>query len=410
MSPRCLPFATSHIPAVPGETKLFEEDFRVEEIPAYAPSGEGDHVYFGIEKRGITTMRAIRDVARALGVKPRDVGVAGQKDARGVTRQTLSIEHADPRKVEALDLHGVEILWVSRHRNKLRTGHLKGNLFAIKIRGTDPARIGDARDALAFLAERGAPNYFGPQRFGARGDTWLIGRHILAGDHEEAARVICGSAGEDDSGPVLEARRLYDAGDLEASAAVWPRGYGDSARLCRSLARKPGSFERSVMSMDRRLLGIYVSAFQSHLFNEAVEARLSSLGEVLEGDLAWKHDKGVVFEVLDAQAENPRAARGEISPSGPMFGKRMTWPKGRPGEMEREILAGSGLAEDRFPAKGPLRCTGGRRPLRFFPHEPSAEAGEDENGGYVEVRFGLDSGCYATVVLAEIRKDWSGSI
>ncbi|HTB58595.1 MAG TPA: tRNA pseudouridine(13) synthase TruD, partial [Polyangia bacterium] len=31
------------------------ETFTVEEIPAYAPSGEGTHLFLWIEKRGLTT-------------------------------------------------------------------------------------------------------------------------------------------------------------------------------------------------------------------------------------------------------------------------------------------------------------------------------------------------------------------
>jgi len=50
------------------------EDFVVEEIPAYAPSGAGGHTFVRIEKRGRTTEAVARELARVAGVRPGDVG------------------------------------------------------------------------------------------------------------------------------------------------------------------------------------------------------------------------------------------------------------------------------------------------------------------------------------------------
>jgi tRNA pseudouridine13 synthase len=307
----------------------------------------------------MTTNAALRALARALGANPKDVGVAGQKDARGVTVQTFSVEHVDPDRAAALDLPGLRVLRAARHRNKLRTGHLRGNRFALRLREIDPARLGDVRAALAELERRGAPNYFGPQRFGVRGDNWEVGRAAMAGDFATAARIALGEV-------------------------------------------RSGDPRRALLSRDRRLLSLYASAFQSYLFNGVVALRLGSLDRVDDGDLAWKHDNGAVFSVTDAAAERSRAEAFEISPTGPMFGRRMTAPGGAQAALEAEVLAAAGVTAESFPDRGPFQCTGGRRPLRFRPDGAEAEAGADEHGPYVEVRFALDSGCYATVVLAEI--------
>jgi tRNA pseudouridine13 synthase len=405
MAAPSLPYLTEGLPPIPAAIKERDEDFSVEEIPAYEPSGEGDHVYFGIEKRGLPTMRAIREISGALGVRPDQIGCAGLKDARGVTRQMLSLEHVDPAKVAALDLPRIRILWVNRHRNKLRTGHLRGNRFAIKLRDVDPARLGDVRQALDLLARRGAPNFFGPQRFGARGDTWEIGRALMRRDFPEAVALIGGRPGPEDRGDVLRARELFEEGRLEEAADAWPRGFGENARLVRFLARRPGEHDKAIFGLDRKLVGLYASAYQSHLFNRVVAARIRALDRVELGDLAWKHDKGVVFKVEAPEVENPRAERGEISPSGPMYGERMSWPTERPGAFEAELLAGEGMTIDGFPKSGPLKCAGGRRPLRFLPKDAAAEAGSDEHGAFIELRFSLDSGCYATVLMREICKD-----
>src|ERR1043166_8776551 len=104
-----LPYLTADLPGIGGEIKRYDEDFIVEELPLYAPSGSGTHVYFAIEKRGLPTLAAIQHIARALGRQPRDIGYAGMKDAHGVTRQMLSVEHVDNNQVESLALSRIKV-------------------------------------------------------------------------------------------------------------------------------------------------------------------------------------------------------------------------------------------------------------------------------------------------------------
>ena len=153
-----LPFLTGDLPGVGGHSKDRAEDFLVEELPLYEPSGEGTHTYFVIEKRGMTTMAAVKAVARALGRQARDIGYAGLKDARAVTRQTLSVEHIDPERVGNLYIMGLEILSVAQHRNKLKRGHLRGNRFVLNIRETEPNPRPRAEAIMNVLADRGLPN------------------------------------------------------------------------------------------------------------------------------------------------------------------------------------------------------------------------------------------------------------
>jgi tRNA pseudouridine13 synthase len=165
------PYLTADIAPVSAGIKRHDEDFVVEEIPLYDPCGSGDHVYALIEKMGMTTRRAVLEIARAVGVSSTAIGVAGQKDAHGITRQVLSIEGVEPSRVQALDLLHLRVLDVARHRAKLRPGALRGNRFRVRLREVSAARVGEVRHVLEVLARRGVPNYFGPQRFGMRGDT-----------------------------------------------------------------------------------------------------------------------------------------------------------------------------------------------------------------------------------------------
>ncbi len=400
-----LPFSTTDIAPVPGTIKSDYEDFEVSEIPLYLPSGAGDHVYVTIEKRGLTTQRALRDMATALGGNPRDVGYAGLKDARGVTRQTFSFEHLDPHKAESLDIPRIRVLSVSRHTNKLRIGHLKGNRFSIKVRDTDAARLSDVQAVMTRLFETGAPNYFGPQRFGNRGDTWEIGGALLRGDFDAAAEIIAGRASDLDEGRVLEARRLFDEKKWDEAAAAWPGGFRECRVVCLGMQRFGGNAKKAVLALDKKALAFYLSALQSKLFNDVTATRLGEIHTVETGDAAWKHENGAVFLVEDGALEAPRARAFEISPTGPLFGKKMKQPAGRVLEIEREALSKAGFTEAEFGAPGPFQCQGARRPLRCRPEDPAASSGTDERGGFIQLAFSLPPGTFATAIVREICKD-----
>ena len=97
-----IPYLTAALPGVGGVIRTEIEDFIVEEVPAYAPCGEGEHTFFSVEKRDVSTMVLIRQLAQALGVSEREISSAGLKDARAVARQTLSVHGVSPEAVLAL--------------------------------------------------------------------------------------------------------------------------------------------------------------------------------------------------------------------------------------------------------------------------------------------------------------------
>ncbi|MEP0843383.1 MAG: tRNA pseudouridine(13) synthase TruD [Phycisphaerae bacterium] len=399
-----LPFLTASIPGIGGRIKTRPEDFVVDEVPLYPARGEGTHTYFRIEKVGLATLQAVQQIARALGRPQHDVGYAGLKDADAVATQMLSIEHVDPQRIASLTLPRVRVLEVARHGNKLRLGHLAGNRFRIRIRGVEPRAVEQAGAVLEVLSRRGVPNYFGPQRFGARGDTWEIGKALLARDWAEALALMLGRPGPDDYGQVRRARELFEAGDYQAAARAWPYPFFHEKRLCRMILKYKGNAERVFRAVDKTMRRFYISAYQSQLFNQIVAARLETLDELQAGDLAWRHANGAVFRVEDPAAEQPRCAAFEISPTGPLFGHRMTRAEGLPGQMEAALIAAEGTDPDQW-LEGPAhKVRGGRRPLRFRPHEARVEAGRDDAGPFIEVAFMLESGCYATTVLREICK------
>jgi len=392
------PHLTAGLPGTGGQIKVIPADFQVVEIPLYVPSGRGQHTYLTIEKEGLTTFQAIHRVARALGVNPRAVGYAGLKDAHARTVQTISVGDVSPERAMALDLPGIRVLTAERHTNKLRVGHLRGNRFTIRVRAVGPEALARAEAILDVLARRGVPNYFGEQRFGVRGNTHLLGRALVRGDARGFVDRFVGMPHQAETPIIREARALYEQGNLARALETWPRNMEPERRVVQILLDHPGDLERAVRCVPSRLRRFYVSAYQGALFNRVLARRLPRLDRLQAGDLAWIHGKGAVFLVEDPAAEQPRADRLEISPSGPLYGYRMTVPQGEPGRAEQAVLEEERIALESMRVPG-VRLKGARRPLRV----PLREVRVWYDEGLM-LSFVLPPGSYATVVLSEIIK------
>jgi len=275
------PRLTVDLPGSGGRLKEAPEDFVVEEVPAFAPTGTGEHLWLWVEKVGRDTHEVARALARAAGVAVREVGYAGQKDRQAVTRQAFTVPlRGHP---VTLDLPGVRVLRTERTAKKLRTGQLAANVFRLRLRDVRAPEASYA--VLERLRRLGLPNYFGPQRFGRAMDNAARGRAVLLGERLPA-RV---SAMQ---------RRLY----LSAYQALL--------------------FNRALAS--RLLEGLY--------------------GRALEGDVLRRADSGGLFVCRDVPAEQPRVERLEVSPTGPMFGwKVKPLPTGAVAEREAKLLEEEGL-------------------------------------------------------------------
>lgn len=342
--PRPLPLLSHALPGTGGASKVAPEDFEVEEVPAYLPSGEGEHLYLWVEKRGLTTSDAARLIAKATGTRERDIGYAGQKDRFAITRQWMSV-HTKADTVELEDDRAV-VLSAVRHRNRLKVGHLKGNRFRVVLRGVGPDAEARAQATLALLDKEGLPNFYGQQRFGRGGDNAVVGAALLGiGDHPYAAR-----------------------------------------------AKK-----------ERHMRRLSLSALQSELFNRCLTARLQDglFAEPILGDVLRKRTSSGLFTCDDPAIDAPRVASGELDVTGPMPG-----PKERPAaladalERENRVLAEAGITREDF-AKGGAEAEGTRRAYRVPVTGIELEVLAPDA---IAISFELPSGSYATRVLEEVAK------
>jgi tRNA pseudouridine13 synthase len=340
-----LPYISEGLEGVGGEIKQQPEHFIVEEIPAYDPSGHGDHLYVNITKKNLNTRDVQLQLANLFNVEPEYIGRAGLKDKHSISTQSFSIlfegeKPATSDVPQIIEAHaGVKVNWAKYHSNKLRSGHLRGNRFDILVTGLEigiEEAVTRAEAIMRRLDLTGVPNYYGYQRIGEEGENTLAGWQLLQGKKRMKNR--------------------------------WLRRY-------------------------------LVSSYQSYLCNRYLAKRVEKglFGTLILGDVAKKYDTGGMFWVDDVEAEQPRYLNKEITFTAPIYGYKMKTAKNEAYELEKTVLLDSGVTNEQFRE---LKAKGTRRPGRIVPS--IAVSASDEG---LRLRFELPKGGFATTVLREFMKN-----
>ncbi len=353
-----------------GRIKVEPEDFIVEEeshlgiarvryflgmeIPEFQ-GGEGEHLAGVLEKRDLETTEAVRRLARTLGVSRKRIGYAGNKDKKALTAQFVTIWRGEPEVVERKKWVFYPLKFV---RKKIKIGYLRGNHFRIRVRDLE----GEIPRISVF------PNFFGPQRFGSyRFISHIMGKHVFWGEWEEAVEEYLGREG-DEPEETIRARRLWrETHDPKVCLKEFPNNLVYERIILQALAEGK-SPEEAVKSLPRRLLTLFLHAYQSLLFNRVLSERLSVSKSPLEGDIM---KNGV--------------------PTGPIYGYRVPLASGTQGEIEERVLEEEGEGFMERAREWGLK--GSRRPL-WLPVDLKISGDT--------VSFFLPKGSYATMVLREI--------
>ena len=331
-------------------------DFIVEEIPLYPFSGAGEHLIVRVRKKNMTTWEMVQIFSEYLGIRQREIGYAGLKDKHAVTTQYLSLPARYEPALARLNHPQIKILTTTRHRNKLRIGHLKGNRFSLRFKKILGAQKTKLDAVLDWIEAYGVPNYFGMQRFGIDGDNWQAGQAIANGKRRERdrrTRTFLLSA--------YQSKQFNDW--LSRRIAI--------SRLL--AAFRPAEAEQAAGLPAGTLNG---TAHQQHFF------------KILEGDVMMHYPHGRIFPAEDLAAEAEKFYRRDRAPTGPIFGTKM---EGAPGA--------AGIIEAPFAAAIPEN--GSRRYAWVWPEEIGHTYLPEQ--AHYALNFVLPKGAYATNVVDVLR-------
>ena len=412
------PFLSS-AEGIGGRLRATPEDFAVVERELLPPAAaDGRHTVVRVTARNRETNLLVRDLARALGIRPRGIGFAGTKDKRAVTTQLVSVR-ASPEALAALALPGVELEPLHRTVKPLWLGQLRGNRFCIRVADAEEPE----RRVPVILEELAGrfPNYFGGQRFGAsRPVTHHVGEALLRGDWQRAVETYISAPATEaaDASEVhaaTEAARAHfrATGDLAGTLEALPGSLFFERQLVGHLLRQPGDWQGALQRLPPNLQQMFIHAAQSALFNAMVAQRLAQglpLDVPQEGDIVLPADRHggpdqrapIAVTARNQPKLAKRCAEGKAWVTALLPGLAARFAEGPQGDIERQVVTESGTARERYalPEAPRLASDGLRRPI----HATARALEWHMDDGVPEFRFALDKGTYATSFMREVMK------
>ncbi len=175
-----LPRAFGEVTAT-GQLRSVLADFQVSETLTFEPSGKGEHLFLYIEKQNLNTADVVRLLSQFSGVHPKNIGFAGLKDKRAITRQFFSVFTTGMKTVDWADFNSpqIHVLSTQPHLKKCRRGVVKHNQFNITVRHIK-GEIDLIEKKLTQIQHNGFPNYFTAQRFGIEGKNLIRANQLFS--------------------------------------------------------------------------------------------------------------------------------------------------------------------------------------------------------------------------------------
>jgi len=401
-------YYASVTPGIGGRLRSSPEDFIVEELPLPISDPNGPYLICRLTKTNWELQRAVKEIAKRLGISHRRIAWAGTKDKNAVTTQFISIYDVTPEAVGQVHLKDITLEVVGRSQHSLILGCLAGNRFDITIRDCIPEDLAERVEAVTAVAARGVPNYYGLQRFGVvRPVTHLVGERILKGDYEGAVATYVGRAYPRESEAVRQARtRFAETRDPRAALADLPVQMTYERSMVNHLVANPGDYAGALRVLPPKLLSLLVSAFQSYLFNCALSSRIEAgltLTEPEAGDrLLFSNGREDIVSARNRQAALLQIRRGRCRIALFISGAEPVTSHGPMDEIMQDLMQKSGVSAGDFERASRFVATKFAGVLR--PISLSADVQAEISDTSVRLRFTLPPGHYATTVCREYMK------
>ncbi len=394
----------------------------MEELTNRVETANGRYLIVELIKKNWDVHHLVRDLARVLRISQNRFGWAGTKDKRALTKQKISIWDIDEADIARVRLKDVELKATGRSNRKISLGDLWGNRFRITVRniGLSKEETIARTKATSQELEKGAPNFFGVQRFGeTRPVTHVVGEAIVRGNFRDAALTYIARAFDDEPSEIKKARQFVEqTGDFKEGLRIFPVRFQFERAMMNHLISHPDDYTGAFRVLSPKLRELFLHAYQSYIFNIILSQRILKLSihVAYDGDIVcFKNEMGlpdnsrlqkVTKDNLDGI--NNLINRGRAFVTAPLVGYDTRFAEGLPGEIERGVVNELDIDLEGFkvPAMPELSSKGLRREI-ILPFKPEYSVADDElNIGKTKLmlEFTLQKGGYATTVLREYMK------
>lgn len=330
------------------------------------------YFYVLLQKKQRNTLDVVKEIARQLRIKEKQIGFAGNKDKQAVTEQIISIPSVFSKKIEILQLDKVTLKVCGHGSTPISLGDLQSNAFEIVVRNlpnnftkeAPPTSLSTSLSISSAQETSFSENYFDEQRFSTH--NVAIGRALLKKNFLEAVMLIRKEA-------CLE-----------------------------HLKNHPADFVGALKKVPIRLLRMYVNAFQSALWNKTAAEYLRRKGKIQkiipssQGELVFAKNTEAFKEVQIPLAGFEELATNDLEMQEIV--KRL---------LEEEKLTSVDFIIKQIPE---LTAEGGLRSLIVKLEQIKIGIAEEDElfpgRKKIKVCFTLPKGSYATMVI----KKWFGLI
>jgi tRNA pseudouridine13 synthase len=401
-------YYASDAEGIGGRLRSTAEDFLVEEIPLEKKQTSGPFLICRLTKKNWELQHAVKEIAKRLGISHRRIGWAGTKDRNAITTQWISLYNVTPEQAAVVYLKDISLETLTRSNEGLSLGDLQGNRFDIVIRDPDLTDLDGRVRSISETVAAGVPNYFGLQRFGAiRPVTHRVGEWILKGDYEQAVLMYIGMEfpGEPDETKAI--RSAFSATRDPAPALhALPVQMNYERAMLHHLVECPGDYAGALQVLPPKLLSMFISAFQSYLFNLALSRRIDdgyALDDPQPGDrLLFANGRTDTVTGANCGAVKIHLKRGRCTIALFMPGKEKFEAKTSGEQATEALLAEYCISPEDFARASEFVRTkfeGAWRPVAL---RTGIQSVIEE--GNLRLRFTLPPGHYATTVCREFMK------
>lgn len=398
----------SDTPGVGGTLRATPEDFQVDEIPPEKKMTGGPYLICRLTKRNWELQHAVKEIAKRLAISHRRIAWGGTKDRNAVTTQWISLYAVTPAQVAAVRLKDITLEPVGQTNEGLVLGELGGNRFNIVIREPEAVDLEAQVCEVTESVSGGILNYFGLQRFGAlRPVTHRVGEWILRGDYEQAVVTYIGKEFPGEPVGIREIRASFrETRDPVSALHTLPVQMNYERAMLHHLAECPGDYAGALQVLPPKLLSMFVSAFQSYLFNCALSRRIDDGFDPADpqpGDsLLFTNGRTDTVTAVNSSAVKIHLSRGRCMIAIFMPGTGAPEEKSLGGKVTTALLREYQISPEDFLRASVFVKTkfeGAFRPA-LLKSAVVADTGE----GSLRLRFTLPPGHYATTVCREFMK------
>ncbi|MGC9133150.1 MAG: tRNA pseudouridine(13) synthase TruD [Nanopusillaceae archaeon] len=246
------------------------EDFYVKEIIDLDKKKEGETFrYFLMRKKNISTIKAIKIIARKLHISKRKIYFAGEKDKNTISEQYIAIRNLNEFK-EEYNFGNVYLKYVGSYDEPLRISDIEYNYFRIIIREVNEKER-ELFEKNIKIFDKYYFNYFDEQRFGNRYNNHIIGKYIIKRDFENAIKIFLTDYNNEKNELSIKARKylLENWGNFKEALKLYP-SFLDIERSLLTYLSKEINYRRALRYIPKRILKMFVHSYQSYLWNKLV--------------------------------------------------------------------------------------------------------------------------------------------